>query len=171
MQREACRYRPDLRRLATLTPEKSDVRLWLRIKMRPSTSGYCKTFRGIGEPARELFETTQLASWKPERFDMTFLPSDAWLLLSLIYARDPADRDALRGVGDFINHAIFTADELEGGLARLVQAGHAVAADDKFCASEQVLHWYSSATDGKSRTAVHKDRERVERFLGIGGDA
>jgi hypothetical protein len=60
-----------------------------------------------------------------------FLWSDAWLLLSLIYAREPADRDHLRAVGDFINHAIFTDEELDSGLARLLQAGHATEHDGR----------------------------------------
>ena len=59
-----------------------------------------------------------------------FLSSDAWLLLSLIYAREPAVRDHLRAVGDYINHAIFTNEELEGGLVRLERAGYAIAIED-----------------------------------------
>lgn len=96
-----------------------------------------------------------------------FVWSDAWLLLSLIYARDPAGRDHIRAVGDFINHAIFTDEELDGGLARLLEAGHAVADKDQLAPSPQVLAWYASVTAGKSRTYVHKDLERVEKLLGI----
>src|SRR5262245_18473008 len=96
-----------------------------------------------------------------------FVWSDAWLLLSLIYARDPADRDHLRAVGDYINHAIFSDEELDGGLARLLQAGHAVTNEGRFAPGPWVLAWYTSITAGKSRTAVHKDLERVEKFLGI----
>lgn len=96
-----------------------------------------------------------------------FLGSDAWLLLSLIYAREPADRERLRNIGDYINHAIFTDEELEGGLARLLRSGHAVAEESRFAPSPQVLAWYTSITAGKSRTAVHKDLERVGKLLGI----
>jgi hypothetical protein len=99
-----------------------------------------------------------------------FVWSDAWLLLSLIYSREPADRERLRFIGDSINHAIFTDEELDGGLARLQRAGHAVADDDKYSASPAVLAWYTSLTAGKSRTAVHTDLERVEGFLGITGE-
>lgn len=69
--------------------------------------------------------------------------SDAWLLLALIYSGEPADRVRLRTIGDFINHAIF------------------------YSPSAEVLAWYRSTTAGKSRTAVHKDVERVNRFLGL----
>ncbi|MGC3968499.1 MAG: hypothetical protein QM775_14310 [Pirellulales bacterium] len=96
-----------------------------------------------------------------------FHTSDAWLLLSLIYAREPSDRDHLRVVGDFINHAIFTDEELDGGLDRLMQAGHAVVEKGRYSPSPQVLAWYDSLTAGKSRTYVSKDLERVEKLLGI----
>ncbi|MGH9962803.1 MAG: hypothetical protein ACREBC_37755, partial [Pyrinomonadaceae bacterium] len=52
--------------------------------------------------------------------------SDAWLLLSIIYAgapADSADRARIIEVGDSINHAIFTDEELEGGLSRLLSGG------------------------------------------------
>ena len=99
-----------------------------------------------------------------------FVWSDAWLLLSLIYSREPADRERLRSIGDFINHAIFTDEELEGGLRRLQRAGHAVAEGDTYAAAPAVLAWYAAATAGKSRTAVHKDLERVRGFLGVAGE-
>jgi hypothetical protein len=101
------------------------------------------------------------------RLLVMFLWSDAWLLLSLIYAGEPVDRDHLRAIGDYINHAIFTDEELDGGLARLLQSGHAVTTEDRFAPSPQVVAWYISITAGKSRTAVHKDVERVENFLGV----
>ncbi len=97
-----------------------------------------------------------------------FTSSDAWLLLSLIYAGEFVDRDRLRQIGDYINHAIFNDEEIDGGLIRLGQAGHAVANGDQSAPSPQVLAWYSSVTAGKSRTAVQKDLERVEKFLGVG---
>ena len=99
-----------------------------------------------------------------------FVWSDGWLLLSLIYAGEPADRERLRSMGDFINHAIFTEDELNGGLARLRHAGHVIAFGEKYSASPAVLAWYASTTAGKSRTAVHKDLERVNDFLGVTGE-
>jgi len=99
-----------------------------------------------------------------------FAWSDAWLLLSLIYSGESADRERLRSVGDFINHAIFTDEELDGGVARLQRAGHVVAEGDRYSPSPAVLAWYSAATAGKSRTAVHKDLERVQGFLGVAGE-
>jgi hypothetical protein len=51
--------------------------------------------------------------------------TDAWLLLS-IALKDGPDGVDLRGIiaaGDYINHAIFTEDELRGGLFRLTRTG------------------------------------------------
>ena len=93
--------------------------------------------------------------------------SDAWLLLSLIYSGEPADRDRLRAIGDFINHAILTDEELDGGLARLQREGHVIANGNKYSPSAAVSAWYAASTEGKSRTAVHKDLERVKGFLGV----
>ena len=59
----------------------------------------------------------------------------------------------------------FTDEELDGGLARLQGAGHVDAKDDQYAPSASVLAWYDVAIAGKSRTAVHKDLERVEKFL------
>ena len=98
-----------------------------------------------------------------------FLWSDAWLLLALIYSGESADRDRLRAIGDFINHSIFTDDELGDGLDRLQRAGHVVADNNRWRASPAVFTWYSGTTAGKARTAVHKDLERVLGFLGVVG--
>lgn len=101
---------------------------------------------------------------------MLFVWSDAWLLLSVIYSGEPADRKRLRSIGDFINHAIFTDEELEGGLARLQRAGHVIAVGEKYSPGAEVSAWYTSITAGKARTAVHKDLERVKGFLGLAKD-
>jgi hypothetical protein len=94
--------------------------------------------------------------------------SDAWLLLSLIYAREPSDRKRLREIGDFINHAVFTADQLRGGVRRLRAAGHLRRVGRKYTASEDVLGWYDEATKGKKSTQVATDLRRVKEFLAKG---
>lgn len=95
--------------------------------------------------------------------------SDAWLLLALIYSGEPADQDRIIAVGDSINHAIFTDDELDGGLRRLLAAGHAVERDGKFGPAPSVLGWYEKA--GPKRRCLHKDLDRVEEFLRLNGAA
>ena len=97
----------------------------------------------------------------------TFVSSDAWLLLALLYAKEPATRARIREVGDFINHAIFTDKELDEGLSRLLSVNYVVANEKTYHVSPEVLRWYESQSKGKKHTHVFKDMERVERYLGI----
>jgi hypothetical protein len=94
-----------------------------------------------------------------------FVWSDAWLLLALLYAREPADRETIIKIGDFINHAIFTDEELEGGLQRLFEAGYVIKHDGRFSPSPSVVAWFERISP--PRSYVHKDWQRVERFLGL----
>jgi len=55
-----------------------------------------------------------------------FAWSDSWLLQSVLYAGGLAEGAELRdviGLGDGIRDALFTAEELRGGFARLAAAG------------------------------------------------
>ena len=56
---------------------------------------------------------------------VVFKPSDAWLLLSIAVSSGnrPVALHKVIAAGDGINHAIFTEDELLGGLQRLVDGG------------------------------------------------
>jgi len=51
--------------------------------------------------------------------------ADAWLLLAIVYANKSgeANLEGIIEVGDGINHAIFTAEELKGGISRLTSGG------------------------------------------------
>src|SRR5262249_50434708 len=99
---------------------------------------------------------------------MTNVPwSDSWLLLSLIYAREPSDVKRIRAIGDFINHAVFTTQELRGGFRRLVAAGHVKRLGKKYVVSSKVLKWYDKETKGKRNTTISKDIERTEAFLAL----
>ncbi|RBP44268.1 hypothetical protein DES53_10487 [Roseimicrobium gellanilyticum] len=56
----------------------------------------------------------------------TFLWSDVWLLTSICLAGPRGSAVSLEtiiGVGDGINHAIFTPSEVNGGFSRLQRAG------------------------------------------------
>lgn len=95
-----------------------------------------------------------------------FVWSDAWLLLSLIYARTPSTRERVQQVGDFINHAFFTDEELEGGIARLIAAGYATEVEALLAPTSLLLDWYQPVGPA-TRRSVSADLKRVERFLGI----
>jgi hypothetical protein len=91
--------------------------------------------------------------------------SDAWLLLALLYAQEPADRERIIRVGDGINHALFTDEKLEGGLQRLQAAGYVLEEVGRFHAAPALVAWYESVSPERAR--IRKDLERVERFLGV----
>ena len=94
-----------------------------------------------------------------------FVWSDAWLLLAVIYAGRPADRETLRRFGDGINHALLSDEELEGGLQRLQAAEYVAESDQGFQPTPVVLDWYQRNSPPRAR--IHKDLERVEGFLGV----
>jgi hypothetical protein len=97
--------------------------------------------------------------------DQRFAGSDAWLLLALLYAGRPASRETIRQVGDFINHAIFTDEELEGGLTRLKAAGYAAESNGLVSATPLVRQWFEGGRP--KRTYVYKDMQHVEAFLSV----
>jgi hypothetical protein len=94
-----------------------------------------------------------------------FVWSDAWLLLALLYAGGPADRRLLREIGDGINHAIFTDAELDGGLARLQDAGYAAGHDGTYVAAPIACEWFAASRP--KHGTIGKDLERVTHFLEV----
>jgi len=64
-----------------------------------------------------------------------FLATDAWVLTSIYSAALGGEPTLARviGTGDFINHAIFTLHELNGGLLRLHEAGFIRAKGGNIC--------------------------------------
>ena len=91
--------------------------------------------------------------------------SDAWLLLSVIYAGDKgADLERIISVGDGINHDIFNPDELESGLARLTSGGHLQEKNGIFVATLRVRRAFAKMSP--KRSYIHKDLERIETLIG-----
>jgi hypothetical protein len=72
--------------------------------------------------------------------------SDAWLLYSVIHASqsEPADLARIIAVGDHYNHAVFTHEELYGGLDRLMSGGWVVSKEHYFSASDHTVKEYAS---------------------------
>src|SRR5207302_5553628 len=56
-----------------------------------------------------------------------------WLLYSICRAArvQPATLQQIIEAGDAFNHALFTADEVNGGLDRLMRAGYVTTSDDR----------------------------------------
>ena len=95
-----------------------------------------------------------------------FVWSDAWLLLAIIYAgSDGGNIKTIKETGDFINHAIFIDEELEGGFRRLSQAGYIQELNGIYKATPVV--WQAYDRNGKPRRYVYKAVEDMEHFLGL----
>jgi len=70
--------------------------------------------------------------------------SDAWLLLSIILAAsaEGATLERIISIGDGINRAIFTFQELDGGLARLYAGGLVRLQDERVFPTESAQQLY-----------------------------
>jgi hypothetical protein len=82
---------------------------------------------------------------------LKYLASDAWLLLSIILAagNDKASLEEIVAVGDGINVAIFTADEMESGLYRLRASGYIEEIDEGFKPTDLALNKYQEISKKK----------------------
>lgn len=93
--------------------------------------------------------------------------SDAWLLLSIIYAggaNGTATLEKIIGAGDYINHAVFNPDELESGLARLA-AGKFIKGKNKFFSiTLKVRRAYAETTS--PRRAADKQLSDIGNLIG-----
>lgn len=93
--------------------------------------------------------------------------SDAWLLLTIIYAgggKKAATLDEIIAVSDAVNHAVFNEDELESGLARLTAGGFIKEKNKGFSATLKVRRAYSKTTT--VRRAVDKELKDIEQLIG-----
>ena len=93
--------------------------------------------------------------------------SDAWLLLAIIYASKSGDSTIQKiiEVGDGINHAVFTDEELKGGIERLSQGGFVIERDGSFAPARTVIKAYYRKTT--PRRAINNELKDIESFLGV----
>jgi hypothetical protein len=94
-----------------------------------------------------------------------FATSDAWVLLAAIYggAGKGADLDAILSAGDYLNHAIMSYEELDGGLARLLSARWIAQRGDRFYLSQAVLVVYEGIA--AQNRSVLKRWDALQHFL------
>jgi hypothetical protein len=93
--------------------------------------------------------------------------SDAWLLHAVMLAQGDktcATVEDIIGAGDFINHAIFTCDELAGGFRRLEQVGF-LEIDGAVCKLTTAFFaaWKRAGTE---RRSLAKQSEALRKILG-----
>ena len=99
-----------------------------------------------------------------------FAATDAWLLLSVLYAQEGADRETIRRIGDDISHAEITEEELDRGLLRLRACGFVAERDGRFSPSEAMLAWYERALPRCDRYgSIHAELQRVKELLHVRG--
>lgn len=102
---------------------------------------------------------------KPRR--PAFRASDAWLLCSIglvCWKGRSARIEDILEAGDAVNHAILTHGELDGGLARLIRAGHVVATPAGFALSRKTARPLRALLGVRRRLLDHV--ENVRGFLG-----
>ncbi len=96
--------------------------------------------------------------------------SDAWVLLSVIYAaRETGHAEVARliGVADAVNHAIVTHGELDEGLSRLIESGYVVRERGEFRATEIAIVAYNEAAATKTGRSQLGVITELARFLKI----
>jgi hypothetical protein len=90
--------------------------------------------------------------------------SDVWLLQSIMLSEEGgASLLSIIGVGDAINHAIFTDDELESGFARLSAGGLITERDHKFFPTEKANDLYEQGS--KKEGGIFTIRDRLGTLL------
>jgi hypothetical protein len=93
--------------------------------------------------------------------------SDAWLLLSVIYAsrNHPASLGEILMVGDYINHTSFTQEELDGGFSRLKAREWITGSAAFFSTTEKTSNVYR--TVGGKGLSAREELKQIEAVLGI----
>lgn len=71
---------------------------------------------------------------------MRYRWTDAWLLAAIAEASkdQPAQLWQIIAAGEVLNHALFTNEEIESGLARLTQGGWVTGSNGQFSVTNQV---------------------------------
>jgi hypothetical protein len=86
--------------------------------------------------------------------------SDIWLLQAIISGGgdEGASLYNIISIGDALNHAIFTDEELEGGFARLTEGKLIEERDGRFFATTEAKDIYSKASSKSGSIFTIRDR-------------
>ena len=68
--------------------------------------------------------------------------SDCWLLFSIGFNEKGDTLEGIIRSGDSYNHAIFSLDELNYGMSKLIGNGYIIRKDKKFIATEKARTFY-----------------------------
>lgn len=74
----------------------------------------------------------------------TFEISDMWLLLSIGFSKKGSALAAIIKTGDYLNHAIFTLDELNYGMSKLIFNGYVKKQKEHFLTTPKAKSFYKT---------------------------
>ena len=89
--------------------------------------------------------------------------SDIWLLLSVCYVTGKANKEKIIEAGDFINHAIFTDEEYEGGIKRLLETEYIMEGNNTYSVTNKFKGIWNNGISKKQR--VHSQLDALEKVL------
>ena len=93
--------------------------------------------------------------------------ADVWLLFAIIYAGNENNEATLAKIiaaGDWINHAVFNADEFESGLSRLTAGKYIKEKNGNFSVTLRAERAFAKISQ-RGRT-VEKELESLREFIG-----
>jgi len=98
--------------------------------------------------------------------NIKFKYADAWVLLAVIFASKQGGATLTKVIawGDFINHAIFTLEELQGGIYRLIKAGYITEDNNGYKPTQEIMKSYTkfAMKDKAVHNALQCIREEID---------
>lgn len=95
--------------------------------------------------------------------DVKLQPSDVWLLLAVQYSKGSATKEKIIEAGDFINHAIFTEEEYNGGIKRLLETGYLTQGNNKYSVSTKFKSVWNNGISKNQN--VHSQLDALKSIL------
>jgi hypothetical protein len=89
--------------------------------------------------------------------------SDIWLLLAVQYSSGTGTKEKIVEAGDFINHAIFTDEEFNGGIKRLLETGYIKEGNDKYSVTSKFKSYWNNGISNKQN--VDNQLKALEKIL------
>jgi hypothetical protein len=74
---------------------------------------------------------------------LNYTEKDCWVLFSIGFGNRGSRLNDIISTGDILNHAIFTKEELENGLNKLLNNGYIKFSNDRFYATDKAISFYN----------------------------
>ena len=89
--------------------------------------------------------------------------SDVWLLLSVQHSKGAATKDKIIEAGDYINHAIFTEEEFNGGIKRLIENNYLSEGNSKYSTTNKFKSLWNNGISKKQN--IHGQLEALKKVI------